>query len=284
MQTSPLLSSEEYVEQAFLYKALAERLDNGDPIQDLLQQIREEILATTKLPLAIDFIHAELNHSGVISAAMKQLPHYFNPYQTYLVTQAESDTGKFDIKTALAILEKDAAGKAENRSRAATFFFGFETLCRNALQYDHGLAALAQDPAFDETWRTWILDIRRKIGTVTLADLVFVHSEHYAVQQARLGRDNFEVADPILFGEKEGKIALANRRKQELYFFSALQRQLKYPPVPRIKKEESINDLIPRMMRQMERLEVRIKLLEDEQRNEAIDLTKFYKKPDPPSE
>lgn len=276
---SPLLANEEYVEQAFLYKTLAERLDNGEPIQDLLIQIREEILATTKLPMAIDFIHAELNHSGFMSSAMRKLPHYFNAFQTYLVGEAERDTGRFDLKTALAILEKDATGKAEGRSLAATFFFQFETLCRSRLQYDYGLSAIAYDPVFDDRWRDWILDMRRKIGTVTLADLVYIHSEHYAVQQSRQGLDNFEVAEPILFGDKEGKVALANRRKEELYFFSALQRQLKYPPVPRIKKVETATEMVPRLVRQLERLEVRVKLLEDEQREKGIDLSRFYEKP-----
>lgn len=275
-----MLPQEEYVEQAFLYKALGDRLSEGEAIQDLLVQIREEILATTKLPMAIDFIQTELNHTGFMSSAMSKLPHYFNPFQTYLVGQAEKDSGRFNLQTALAILEKDAIGKAENRSLPATFFFHFEVLCRNALQYDYGLSAVAGDPVFDENWRKWILDMRRKIGTVTLADLVFVHSEHYAVQQARQGLQSFEVADPILFGDKEGKIALANRRKEDLYFFSALQRQLKYPPVPKIKKVETAAELLPRMLRQLERMEVRIKLLEDEQRDQGIDLTKFYQKPD----
>ncbi|MEE2642865.1 MAG: hypothetical protein VX768_19715 [Planctomycetota bacterium] len=279
IQASPLLPVEEYVEQAFLFKTLADRLKHGDPIQELLLQIREEILATTKLPLAIDFIHAELNHSGLMSSAMSKIPHYFNPFQVYLVSQAERDSGRFDLRTALAILEKDATGKAENRSRAATFFFEFETLCRNALQYDYGLSAIAYDPVFDESWKGWILEMRRKIGTVSLADLVFIHSEYYAIKQSRDGHDSFEIADPILFGEKEGKIALANRRKEDLYFFSALQRQLKYPPVPRVKKVESAVEMVPRMQRQMERLEVRVKLLEDEQREKGIDLSRFYEKP-----
>ena len=35
---------------------------------------------------------------------------------------------------------------------------------------------------------------------------------------------------PMLFGEKEGKIAWANRKKDPLYLFAALQRHLGYPP------------------------------------------------------
>ena len=120
--------------------------------------------------------------------------------------------------------------------------------------------------------------MRRKIGTVTLADLVYVHSEHYLQQQSKRGLESFEVAEPILFGEKEGKIALANRRKEPLYFFSALQRQLKYPPVPKPKKVDENADLVPRLVRQIDRLEIRMKLLEEEQREKGVDLSRFYKK------
>lgn len=277
---SPILDTEEYVEQAFLFKTLAERIISGEPVQDLLFQIREEILATTKLPMAIDFISAELNHTGVMSSAMRKLPHYFNPFQTYLISEAESDTGRFDLRTALAILEKDAAGKAESRSSVATFFFQFESLCRNSLQYDYGLSAMAYDPVYDESWRQWILDMRRKVGTVALADLVYVHSEHYLHHQARMGHESIEAAEPLLFGSREGKIALANRRKDALFFFSALQRQLKYPPVPRVEKSEDSAEVIPRLQRMIERMEVRIKLLEEEQRDKGIDLSKFYQKPE----
>ncbi len=275
-----MLENEEYVEQAFLFNALAARLESGESLQDLLLQIRDEILTTTKLPMAIDFISSELNHVGIMSTAMLKLPHYFNPFQTYLIGQAESDSGRFDLRTALAILEKDSLGKAERRLPVATFFFQFESLCRNRLQYDYGLSAMAYDPVFDDRWREWLLDMRRKIGTVELADLVFIHSEHYAHQQIKKGVRTFEIAEPVLFGEKEGKIALANRRKDALFFFSALQRQLKYPPVPRVQLVNESADMVPKMARQMERLEVRIKLLEDEQRGQGIDLTKYYQPPE----
>jgi hypothetical protein len=39
-------------------------------------------------------------------------------------------------------------------------------------------------------------------------------------------------------------------------------------------------DLIPKLLKSVERIEARIKLLEDEQRNQGIDLSRFYKKND----
>jgi hypothetical protein len=78
-----------------------------------------------------------------------------------------------------------------------------------------------------------------------------------------------------LFGEKEGRIAWANRRKDPLLLFAALQRQLGYPVVPRAKPADTSSDLLGQLARRLERLEVRFKLLEEEQRG-GIDLTKFY--------
>jgi len=54
-------------------------------------------------------------------------------------------------------------------------------------------------------------------------------SEHYLTQQIRRGESNVQMDGPVLFGEKEGRIALANRKRNPLFLFSALQRQLGYP-------------------------------------------------------
>ncbi|MEM8679876.1 MAG: hypothetical protein AAGF97_11030, partial [Planctomycetota bacterium] len=63
------MQREEYVEQAFFFNALRERLDLQLPMQDVLAGLREEVLATTKLPLAIQFLRDELMHTGMISNA-----------------------------------------------------------------------------------------------------------------------------------------------------------------------------------------------------------------------
>ena len=47
------------------------------PLQELFKQVREELLASTKLPMAVDFLRTELEHSGVFSPAMAKLAHYF---------------------------------------------------------------------------------------------------------------------------------------------------------------------------------------------------------------
>ena len=80
----------------------------------------------------------------------------------------------------------------------------------------------------------------------------------------------------VLFGDKEGRIALANRGKEPMYLFAALQRQLNYPAVPPPTKKDPLDDLLPKLIRSVERLETRMKLMEDEQREKGIDLSKFY--------
>lgn len=50
-----MLDREEYIEQSYLFRMIAERLPDNNPLQDILQQMRYEVLATTKLPMAIDF-------------------------------------------------------------------------------------------------------------------------------------------------------------------------------------------------------------------------------------
>ena len=274
-----MLPSEEYVEQAYLFRALSQRLDENQPIQELIKHLRDEILTTTNLPKAIDFILAELNHAGTMSSAMKRLPHYFTPFQTYLISEAESETGRFDVFMAFVILHHEALYRSESREPQGLFFFQFESLCRNRLNYDRGLKAMAEDPWFNADWRGWILEVRRNLGIIELADFVYLHSEFYLQQQARKRVPDPQVPSPILFGEKEGRIALANRRTEPLYLFAALQRHLSYPTVPRPKRRDENADLVPKLQRLCERLEVRVKLLEDEQREKGIDLSQFYQRP-----
>lgn len=277
----PLLSPEEYIEQAYLFRGLHSRLNADDPIQEVMRHLKEEVLATTKLPMAIDYLLAELNHVGTMSTAMHRLPHYFAPFQAFLIEMAEDDRGRFDMNQAFVILEHEALHRSQSPPPASLFFLQFETLCRNRLSYDKGLQAMSQDPIFDSAWQQWILRVRHQIGVVDIADLIYVHSEHYSNVQARL-TDLDEKSEPstvILFGEKEGRIALANRKKEPLYLFAALQRQLGYPAIPKPKGPNLVDEIIPRLRRNVEQMETRIKLLEDEQRQKGIDLTQFFQKP-----
>jgi hypothetical protein len=274
----PLLEREEYIEQAYFFRTLAERMRQNAATQDLLGAIRDEILSTTRLPLAIDFMAGELRLVGMMSPAMAKLSHYFAPFQTYVMSEAESERGRFDFYVALEILHREALYRAEGATPQGIFLFQFETLCRNRLGYDRGLAAMADDPLFNADWREWILTVRRQVGIIDFADLLYVRSAQYLHERARREGGAVEPERPVLFGEKEGKIAYANRYKDPLLLFAALARQLGYPTVPRPEPIDEVRHTLPALLRRMERLEARIKLLEEEQKG-GIDLKKFLGPP-----
>jgi hypothetical protein len=276
-----MLDREEYVEQAHFFRTLSERLPENVPLQDLMGQLCHELLATTKLPLAIDFMLAEVRHSGVISRAMKRLPHYFTAYQTFIVASAEGEHGRFDTRTAIEVLHHEAKYRAEGARPEGLFLFQFETLARNRLRYDHGLDAMADDPLYSDDWREWIHTVRRQLGLVDLADMIYVRSAEYLRRKGPPGGPPAPPEKPVLFGEKEGKIAWANRQKDAMYLFAALQRHLGYPTAPRPKKPDETKEIVPQLVRRMERLEVRIKLLEEENRG-GIDIAKLVATPPGP--
>lgn len=244
----PPLASEEYIEQSYFFRGLNQRIQASDPIQEVIRHLKEEILATTKLPMAIDYLLSELNHVGTMSTAMRRLSHYFAPFQAFLVEMAEDDRGRFDMNQAFLILEHEALQRSKSDGRPAMFFLQFETLCRNRLNYDKGLLAMSQDPLYDEVWQKWIASVRHQIGVVDITDLIYVHSEHYVQVQSRQ-QDDYQSSGVVLFGEKEGRIALSNRHKEPLYLFAALQRQLGYPAIPRPKGPNVIDELVPRLKR-----------------------------------
>lgn len=276
--TQPLLDRSEYIEQGYLYQLLRERIAQQMPMQDLLEQARFELLTTTNLPIAIDYLLAELKHSGLMAPAMQKMAHYFTAFQAYLIAQAEHETGRFPMQTALSVLEAEAKYRALSATPQGLFFFQFEVLCRNRLNYDKGLTAISNDPAFDTAWASWILMLRAQIGLVDFADLLFLASDEYRVRLEEAGESSADKG-PFLFGRKEGRIALGNRRKEPLFLFSAMQRHLGYPAVPRPQPRNENPDLIPQLMRRMERLEARLKLMEEERRA-GLDITKFYKRPE----
>lgn len=275
------LDRSEYIEQAYFFGLLEARIVLEVPIQELLEQVHFEIAANTRLPMAIDFLLTELKHLGVMAPAMARLRHYFTPFQTYLILEAEREDGKFDMRVALKILQSEAQYRADGASCAGMFFFQFEAICRNRLRYDPGLTAIAEDPAYGTVWKNWILRLRREIGLVDFADFLFLHSEDYRQRLLAMG-ESVEKRGPFIFGQHEGRIAFASRRRDPLYLFGALQRHLGYPAVPRVVPADRTLEVIPQMLRKIERLEQRLQLIEQENRM-GIDITKFYGPRRPPA-
>lgn len=282
----PPLAREEYVEQEHFFRVLRERTAANVPVQEALAQVREEILATTNLPFAIDFLRAEALHGGRLSAAMERIPHYFTPFQTFVAASAESDTTKFDMATGLLVLERLAgymAGPSQAKTgptRAGLFIYQFECVARNRLGYDFGLRAVAADPYYDEAWQEWIRRVAGRLGVADFADLVYYRSEEHAENVRRRTQDpGWQPDYAVLFGRSEGRIARANRGKDPLYMFAALQRQLGYPRVPRA-KSKTTEKLPPALEARLQRFEKRLTLLESETKGPGIDLSEFIKKPE----
>src|SRR5688572_25840291 len=112
MNTAPHLDREEYIEQAYFFRVFRDRVAENLPAQEVLANIHEEILSTTRLPMAIQFLATELKHSGNLSTGFSRLPHYFTPYQAFVIQQTEKEGIRFSFPMALLILEREAAYKA----------------------------------------------------------------------------------------------------------------------------------------------------------------------------
>lgn len=277
---SSLLDREEYIEQAYFFRVFRERLFENVPAQEILSTIHEEILSTTKLPLAIEFLKGEILHTGRLSLGMAHLIHYFTPFQTFVISRAEEDHSRFDQKTAFEVLQHEAQYRAESATPAGLFAYQFESISRNKLGYDRGMEAMAQDPLYDDMWREWILRTRLQLGAVDFADLMYLSSEEFVNERRRAtGNANFQAPHPILFGAKEGRIAKANRAKDPLYMFAALQRQLGYPAVPRLRPQSGTELEVPALAAKLSQLEKRLHLVESELKGN-LDLSQFYVKPE----
>lgn len=309
----PVLDREEYIEQEYFFRVFQERLQENVPSQEILKTISEEILATTRLPMAIDFMRTEILHSGRLSNAMYRLPHYFAPFQSFVVSRAEDDESRFEQLTAFRILASEAHYRAEGATIPGLFIFQLECIARNRLGYTGGLRAMAGDPLYTEEWSRWIMRLSSSLGERELAEMIYASSLHYqnrrrtsatpsgssertsesrrkpssmgSAQQDSSAEpaapsDTGTTTSAALFGDQEGRIARANIGRDPLYFFAALQRQLGYPAVPRSQDLSAEEKKLPAFLEaRLNKIEQRLKITEMEVRG-GLDLTKFYKLPD----
>ncbi len=274
----PVLDREEYIEQAYFFHAFRERLVDGLPSQEILSSVELELLSTTKLPMAVSFLKIEMRDVGLMAPAMHRISHYFTKFQAHVITQAELDMSRFAMDQALLVLEREARYKSENPSLPGLFVFQFEAIARNRLGYTQGLAAMAADPLYTEDWVDYILTLRARLGDVDFADLIFVRSEYFVTERRRTNPD-FAPKFPTLFGEREGKIARANRGRDPLYLFSALQRQLGYPEVPRPRRADELESRVRLLELKIQQLENRLKLAEGGAQHD-LDLAQVLVKPE----
>ena len=275
MAAAPILDREEYVEQAYFFRIFRERVADNLPAQDVLERLHEEVLSSTRLPYAIQFLAAELKHSGLLANGFAKLPHYFTEFQTFVVKQAEDEKQKFPMPTALLVLEREAAYKSKEPTKPGLYAYQFEAIARNRLGYGDGLIAMAADPHYDPEWSHYLDIVRRQVGVIDFGDLLYLRSELYERDQRRLN-PSWEPPHRSLFGEKEGKIARASRGRDPLYLFAALQRQLGYPEVPKVGKKDDLSVRFEIIANKLRELETRLKLAESELRG-SVDLSQFGK-------
>jgi hypothetical protein len=270
-----VLDREEYIEQAYFFRALRERLAENQAAQEVLERVHQEILNITRLPYAIQFLATELKHSGLLSSGFARLGHYFTPFQAFVVRGTEREAQRFSTDTAFLVLQREAEYRAGSWTLPGLFIYQFEVLSRNKLGYDAGLVAMLNDPLYDDDWRAFLALVRKQAGAVEFADLVYLRSEFYLREQ-RLRDPAYVLPVPPLFGEKEGKIAKANRGRDPLYLFAALQRQLNYPEVPRARPPDDLGNKVLTLQAKLREMEMRLKLLESEVRGQ-VDLSELGK-------
>jgi hypothetical protein len=275
MNTATVLDREEYVEQAYLFRVARERLAENQPAQEVFARVHDELLSSTRLPYAVQFLATELKHTGLVASGFAKLPHYFTAFQTFVVRQAEDEKSRFPMATAFLLLEREAAYRADKPTKPGLFVYQFECIARNRLGYLDGLESLAADPFYDDLWRAYFGALRKQVGEVDFCDVVYTRSELYVKDEKRRN-PAFEPALPPIFGEKEGKIAKASRNRDPLHLFAALQRQLGYPEVPRYKAKDDAATKLDMIQAKLRELELRIKLAEGELRG-SVDLSQFGK-------
>ncbi len=270
---------EECVEQAYFFRTFRERLAENVPSQEILRTIHEDVLPSTRLPMAIEFLSSDMKHTGRLSTGFARLGHYFTPFQTFVVKQAEDDRQQLTMPVALLILEREAAYKAQSAGketeRAGLFVYQFETIARNRLGYDEGLTSVKGDPIYGPDWAAYVELVRRSAGVIDFCDLVYLRSAQHVVDERRKF-PNYTPAVPPIFGDREGRIAKASRGREPLFLFAALQRQLNYPEVPRVKKRDDVDVKIEAQAAKLRELETRLRMVESELRGQ-FDPTQFGK-------
>ncbi len=201
-----VLDREEQIEQAYFFRTMRERVEEKLPTQEILERIHEEILSTTRLPMAIQFLATEIKHTGLLSSGFDRLLHYFTPFQAFVMRQTEDERTRFSLEIGLLILEREAQYRAVTPTQPGLFVYQFEAISRNRLGYDAGLKCVQEDAFFDADWKAYVGLVRRQVGAVDFSDLVYLRSELYVIEQRRRDPD-YAPPLPALFGEKEGKIA-----------------------------------------------------------------------------
>ena len=262
------LDREEYVEQAYFFQTLRERMQQDMSTQDLLVAIRQEILATTMLPFALDFMAGELRLTGGFATAMARLPHYFTPFQTYVVGEAEKAEGRFDFRIALEILQREVEYRAAGRRRKASSSISSRPSAATAWATTAAWRPSPPIAIFDENWREWILTVRRQVGLIDFGrhDL---RPQRALSQDAGEGRE----ADPVRRKGGANRAGQSPQGSALSVFGAAAALGLSERAAAAARGHAAISSA--RLQQRVDRLETRVEAFEEELRG-GINLSRFY--------
>ena len=182
---STVLEREEYVEQAYFFRTFRERVAENLPSQEVLATLDQEILTTTRLPIAVQFLATEIKHSGLLASGFERLTHYFHPFQAFVVRQAEEEKLRSAWRRPCSCSNAKRPTGRTMPTKQGLFVYQFETICRNRLGYWDGLTAMSEDPFYDAGWKAYLEAVRKEVGVVDFADLVYYRSEFAVIEQRR---------------------------------------------------------------------------------------------------
>ena len=156
--------------------------------------------------------------------------------------QTEDERKQFTLRSDFSSLSARGGYRAAQPTQPGLFVYHFRSARPQSLGYDEGLTAMRGDPFYDPDWRDFLALVQapdrrgrfRRYRVFALAVL--------CAGSAVVGR--LCSAGLALVWREEGKIAKANRGRDPLYLFAALQRQLGYPEVPRSKPKDDVGSRI----------------------------------------
>ena len=166
MTTAVVLDREEYIEQAYFFRTLRERLATNLPAQEVLERVPRGDPLDHPAPLR----HPVPGHRAEAHRAARlgvRPPAALLHAVPGVRGAARPRTRGCDsaCEAALLVLEREAAYRADKPTPPGLFVYQFETLSRNRLGYDDGLRCLAGDPLYDQDWRGYLEMVRQQLGS-----------------------------------------------------------------------------------------------------------------------
>ncbi len=187
----PVLDREEYIEQVVLLPRLPRARPRrhagaggpragrrGDPLDD-------QAPAGHLVPG-----HATSRATGLMAPAMARLGHYFTPFQTHVIGQAED--GREPVLDGPGPARSSSARRSSRptaRRRPGCSSTSSRPSRGTGSATRQGLDAMAADPFYDEDWRDYILALGARLGDVDFADLIYVRSAYFVTERRRKDPD-----------------------------------------------------------------------------------------------